>query len=109
MTGPDEREIPEAPDLTELFRQHQASLQEVIRKNNEKWADIQENCGRIAELGETYRDEIIGVLAIARTVQNPQTAVAAVAPVLALANKAFAHAPTVETELQALLKFTSSG
>ncbi|WP_169543051.1 hypothetical protein [Sneathiella aquimaris] len=88
--------MPEAPDLSSLFEDHQAKLEAAQKASTNAFLVFQSRDAEVQALSATYEEEVMKVLMIAKAATTPQLAAAAVPVVLAAANKAFAQASVTE-------------
>jgi hypothetical protein len=104
MASEDEiNDMPAPPDLGPLFQAQTDQLTKAHSQASVALKVFAERDAAIGQLTDTYQQEIIAVHTIAKAVTTPPTALAAIAPVLAAANAAFAQAPITEQSVRAMI------
>ncbi len=89
-------EMPTPTDLSPLYQEQTKKLEEAQKAASKAFDIFKERDQKIGVLANSYQEEMVKVLAIAKAVSDPITAVASVPVVLAAANAAFAKAPVTE-------------
>ncbi len=89
-------EMPTPIDLSPLYQEQIDKLEEAQKAASQAFDVFKERDQKIGILANSYQEEMVKVLAIAKAVSDPITAVASVPVVLAAANTAFAQAPVTE-------------
>ena len=89
-------EIPAPPDLSSLYQEQTEKLEDARKAVSKAFDVFKERDQKVGVLANSYQEEMIKVLAIAKAVTTPPTAIASVPVVLAAANTAFAQAPITE-------------
>ena len=97
-------DLPAPPDLTSLFEAQKKQLSEAQKEAQDAFKVFADRDAVIGKLTDAYQQELITVFTLAKAVTTPPTAVAAIPPVLAAANKAFAQAPLTEQQVLALIE-----
>ena len=95
--------MPEPPDLTALFEQQKEQLAKAQKDAQDAFKVFADRGAAIGKLTDAYQQELITVFTIAKAVTTPPTAIAAIPPVLAAANKAFAMAPLTEQQVISMI------
>lgn len=98
-----DEEMPEPPDLSELFQQQKEELEKAFQTATDAYDVFQQRDQKLATLTNVYQAEIVKVLTIAKAVTTPITAVASVPVVLAAANEAFVQAPVTDQAIIAAI------
>ncbi|MCG8491710.1 MAG: hypothetical protein MI743_08870 [Sneathiellales bacterium] len=88
--------MPQPPDLSELYQKQKDELEKAFKTATAAYEVFQQRDQQLATLTDVYQAEIVKVLAIAKAVATPISAVASVPVVLAAANEAFAQAPVTD-------------
>ena len=104
MPSDNQDDMPQPPDLTSLFEDQSNQLKEAQEKAQSAFSVFAERDEMIGKLTDTYQKELTTVFTIAKGVTTPPTAIAAVPPVLAAANAAFAQTPITEQSVQAKIE-----
>ncbi len=99
-----ETEMPTPPDLTSLFKEHKAKLDQAYKDSSAAFDVFKQRDAQFAALTAAYQQEIVQVFTIAKAVTTPPTAIASVPVVLAAANAAFAKAPVTEQAVTAMVE-----
>lgn len=97
-------EMPPPPDLTSLFEAQKEQLAKAQKQAQDAFKVFADRDAAIGKLTDAYQQELVAVFTIAKGVTTPPTAIAAVPPVLAAANKAFAQAPLTEQQVLGMIE-----
>ncbi|MEP3247323.1 MAG: hypothetical protein ABJN40_09665 [Sneathiella sp.] len=89
-------QMPEPPDLSALYQEQSQKLKQAQSEASQAFGVLRERDQKVGALANMYQEEIVKVLAIAKAVSDPISAVASIPVVLAAANAAFAQASITE-------------
>jgi hypothetical protein len=88
--------MPPPPDLSALFQQHTAKINDACQQATKAFEAIKTRDQKVEALTQSLTQEVNQVFMLAAAAKTPQLAMLTIQPVLAAANLAFAQVPTTE-------------
>jgi hypothetical protein len=101
-TNDDNKEdaMPAPPDLTSLFQKQTQQINEACQRASQAFAVLKARDQDVASLTQSLNSEVNEVFLMAKAAKTPPLAMAAIPPVLALANTTFAKVPVTDQKTQ---------